>query len=314
MASTTNNHLQRVKTWASKYGLKEEIEILINNGFENLQSLSLITESDLDSMGFKKIGTKKKIIAAVSEINCKISKLRNMGGSLAEIHNIAYAESDESPISPSPSPTTDIPKANPTGDELLEYFEIRKAILSDMTQIGQIFNYYCKNEPEITGDEDGKSENYFIELFKEQDERHPILVQVLTKPLYKYPIGTIIGFVFIQKFSNRTGTNNVAEFAMYLHHDFKSKGLGMGLVIVSSKFCVDRGFEKMINKVDCGNVASTKLQEKLGFTKIAVIQGVATIKGKKCDIALYQKDILKDKEKDIILINQILPAIHQSVV
>jgi len=311
MASTTNNHLQRVKTWASKYGLKEEIEILINNGFENLQSLSLITESDLDSMGFTKIGTKKKIIAAVSEINCKIAKLRNMGGSLAEIHNIAYAESDESPL---PSPTTDIPKADPTGDELLEYFEIRKAIIADMTQIGQIFNYYCKNQPEITGDEDGKSENYFIEQFKEHDERHPILVQVLTKPLYKYPIGTIIGYVLIQKFSNRTGTNNVVEFSIYVHHDFKSKGLGMGLVVVSSKFCIEHGFEKMINKVDSGNVASVKLHEKLGFTKIGVISGIVTIKGKKYDLTLYQKDILKDKEKEVIMINQMLSAIHQSVV
>jgi len=313
MASTTTiKHLQRVKTWALKYDLKEEIEILINNGFENLQSLSLITESDLDSMGFTKIGTKKKIIAAVSEINCKIAKLRNMGGSLAEIHNIAYAESDESSISP--SPTTDIPKADPTGDELLEYFEIRRAIIADMTQICQIFNYYCKNQPEITGDEDGKPENYFIEQFKEQDERHPILVQVLTKALYKYPIGTIIGYVLIQKFSNRTGTNNVVEFSIYVHHDFKSKGLGMGLVVVSSKFCLEHGFEKMINRIDSGNVASTKLHEKLGFTKIAVIPGVATIKGKKYDLALYQKDILKDKEKDVIMINQILPAIHQSVV
>jgi len=139
MAATTSKHLQKVKTWALKYDLNEEIEILIDNGFENLQSLSLITEGDLDAMGFTKIGTKKKIIAAVSEINYKITKLRNMGGSLAEILNIAYAESDDAPTSTSPSPTTAIPKADPTGDELLEYFEIRKAILSDMSQICQNF-------------------------------------------------------------------------------------------------------------------------------------------------------------------------------
>jgi len=280
----------------------------------SLQSLSLITEGDLDAMGFTKIGTKKKIIAAVSEINYKITKLRNMGGSLAEILNIAYAESDDAPTSTSPSPTTAIPKADPTGDELLEYFEIRKAILSDMSQICQIFNYYCKNQPEITGDENGKSEDYFIGLFKEQDERHPILVQVLTKPLYKYPIGTIIGSIFIQKFSTRTGTENVVEYSMYLHNDFKSKGLGMALVVVCSKFCVDRGFEKIISKVDSSNVASTKLHEKLGFIKIAVLPEIATIKGKKYDLILFQKDILKDKEKDIIMINQIITSIHQSVV
>jgi len=60
MTTVTRNHVENVKAWANKYDLNEEVEILIFNGFDNLPSLALITESDLDAIGITKIGTKKK--------------------------------------------------------------------------------------------------------------------------------------------------------------------------------------------------------------------------------------------------------------
>jgi len=320
MTSTNSNHIKRVKVWAAKYDLNAEVDILINNGFENLQSLSLLTESDLDAMGFTKIGTKKKIMAAVSEINCKITKLRDMGGSLAEIHNIAYANEAEIQFptptpSPTPTPTpTPTPKHEPTGDELLDYFEIRKAIIPDIPQITEIFNYYCKNNPEITAEEHEKPESYFVELFQQQDEKHPILVQVLTKPLFDHHVGTVISYIFIGRFSTRSAYDNVGEFSMYLHPQFKSKGLGTALVVVSTKFCYDHGINKIVNRVSSTNIASIKAQEKMGFTKVATLPEIFTISGKENDTYFFQKDLLKDKEKDIAIISQILQVIHQNVV
>jgi len=79
-------NLSSVKTWAAKYDIKEELEILLNNGFDNLTSIAFIDEKDLDTMNIVKLGSRKKIIAGVNELNNKIGKLRNMGGSLAGIH------------------------------------------------------------------------------------------------------------------------------------------------------------------------------------------------------------------------------------
>jgi len=305
---SSSEKIQRVKNWAAKYDLNNELQILIENGFINLQSLALITESDLDAMGFTKIGTKKKILAAVSEINCKIGKLRDMGGSLAELNKIAYANDAEITT----TPTADA-KQEPTGDELLEYFEIRKALIEDIPQIRSIFNYYCKNDPEITAEEHEQPESYFIDIFQQQDEKHIILVQALTKPLYNHPIGTVISYMFSHKFRSRSGWDNVTEFTLYLHPEFKSKGLSTALVVVCTKFCYDNGIEKIVNQVRASNIASIKLQEKMGMTRIAVLPEMVVINGKKIDTYIYQKDLLKNKEQDLAIMNRILPAIHQNV-
>jgi len=49
-----------LKAWARKYDLEAEIVILIENGFDTLQSVVAIDEKDLDTMGLTKVGTKKK--------------------------------------------------------------------------------------------------------------------------------------------------------------------------------------------------------------------------------------------------------------
>jgi len=312
MASPSEK-IKKVKNWAAKYDLTEELKVLLDNGFVNLQSLALLTESDLDTMGFTKIGTKKKIMAAVSEINCKIAKLREMGGSLAQLHNIAYADETEITTTTAETTTETMPIREPTGDEILEYFEIRKAIFEDIPKIRDIFNFYCKTNPEITGEEHEKPDSHFVELFQLQDEKHPILVQALTKPLFGFPVGCIISYCFIHKFISRSGFDSIAEVSLYLHPEFKSKGLGTALVLVSTKFCIDNGIEKLVTQVNATNIASIKMQEKIGMTKIGVYPEMCVINGKKVDTYIYQKDILKDI-KDLEAINRVIPLIHQNVV
>jgi len=320
MASTSQkSHLDNVKSWAAKYDLNEELEILLQNGFVNLTSISFIDEKDLDEMKITKLGSRKKILAGVNELNAKIGKLRNLGGSLADIHNltsyIAPFETVTNPSTPSaPVPVT-IPKLEElNGDALIEYFEVRRSVLSDVAQMCAIFNYYCKNYPEITADEIGKTEQQFTELFYEQDERHSILVQALIKEISGYPVGTILGYIVLKKFVAISGYNNVAEFSQYLHKDFRSKGIGMAASLVMSKLLYKYGFEKVINRVSGSNIASIKLNQKLGFVKVATIPEICTIKGKKEDLVIFQKDLMKDREVDEPRINALLGSIHQTVI
>jgi len=113
-----STHLRNLNNWAQKYDLMVEIQILIDNGFDNLQSVAAITDSDLNSIGITKIGTKKKILAACTEVHRKAQKILQAGGSLADINNIAYTEErpkvvvianpipqpESSPVSSSPIP------------------------------------------------------------------------------------------------------------------------------------------------------------------------------------------------------------------
>jgi len=302
-------NLSSVKTWAAKYDIKEELEILLNNGFDNLTSIAFIDEKDLDTMNIVKLGSRKKIIAGVNELNNKIGKLRNMGGSLAGIHAFS-GYSDMSTTAPETSPKFE----EPTGDALLEYFEVRKAVLGNVPQMCAIYNYYCKNYPELTGNEDGKTEQQFTNMFYEQDERHNIIVEVLIKSLSNYPVGTILGYCNLKKYSDNTAVANVCEFSMYFNKDFKSKGMGMALSLVAAKLLYKNGFEKAIHRISGTNIPSIKITEKLGFVKVATMPQLWTVRGKKEDILIFQKDLLKDKEIDEPRVNAMIAAIHQTVV
>jgi len=103
-----STHLRNLNNWAQKYDLTHEIQILIDNGFDNLQSVAAITDSDLNSIGITKIGTKKKILAACTEVHRKAQKILQSGGSLADINNIAYTE--ERPKIPIPQPVPEQPE------------------------------------------------------------------------------------------------------------------------------------------------------------------------------------------------------------
>jgi len=252
----------------------------------------------LDAMGFTKIGSKKKIIDAVSEINSEIIKLSEMGGNLAVTPNVSNGND-----------------ADNSQHDLLEYFEIRRAIIEDVPQMRDIFNYYSKHYPEITREEHEKPESYFLESFHQQDERHPILVQVLTKPFYNHPVGTIISYIHIKAIrKDRSGYDSTAASSMYVHPEFKSKRLGSVLVILSAKFCLDNGIERVFNDVSASNTPSIKILEKMGFVKTAVLPGICTIKGKKIDMYVYFKDLLKDREQDAPIINKTMLVVRQNVV
>jgi len=307
-------HLPNVKFWAKKYDLNEEVEILLANGFNDLPSISLITENDLIQIGITKIGTRKKILVAAGEIKKKVVRLSEIGGSLADIH-LTYTDP-----SAHTEPEPEAPKAaevNPLdlkGEELIDYYEIRKATLIDIPQMAAIYNFYVTNEPLFLGEDKILSEQAFVTQFYSLDARHAILVLALTKPLGHYPVGFIGGYVINPPFSSKSTTAHVVESGMYIHHEFKSKGLGVPLAVTSGEFCYQNGFEIIINRVLDGNKASIGISEKMGYYKIGQLKGIQEIKGKRYDVLCFQKDIKKDREKDYKIVKLILSAIHQNVV
>jgi len=318
MTTVTRGHVENVKAWANKYDLNVEVEILILNGFDDLPSVALITESDLDAIGITKIGTKKKIIAAASAIKKKIIKLAEIGGSLADIHKLAnYMPIEISPPKETPKETPKEPEINLQalkGEDLIEYFEIRKAILIDIPQITAIYNYYVLNYPQLPGQEEEKSEQKFVTDFYGHDAKYPILVEVLTKPLAHYPVGFVLGYLSLYPFSGDTAAKHMAMASMYMHNEFKSKGIGLILTVLVGELCYKNGIQFLVDKVLSDNKSSISLAEKVGFCKVGVLKEAQIIKGKKYDLIMYQKDLVQDREKDYPSIKLILSSVHQNVV
>jgi len=310
MANNNPTYISSVKFWAEKYGLNEEVEILLTNGFNDLTKISFITENDLNQIGITKIGTRKKLLFAAGEIKKKVMKLFESGGSLADL-NLAYSD---------PSTLTEPPKVaevNPLelrGEELIDYYEIRKATLIDIPQITAIYNYYVVNNIGLTGEDKELSEEAFVTKFYSLGTRHPILVVSLTQPLGHYPVGFIGGYAMSPPYSNKSTTAHVVMGAMYIHHEFKSKGIGFPLAVIAEECCYQNGFEIALNTVADDNKASIGIIQKMGFNKVAEYKGIQNDRGKRFDVFWFQKDIRKDREKDYPTKKLIISAIHQTVV
>jgi hypothetical protein len=104
-----------VRVWAKKYGLEDVIETLIKHGFDSLESIAAIEEKDLDAMGIKLVGTKKKILTAAQEIKKKAEKMRSTGESLADLSNTAYLPDSSTSTSTSTSASTSTGTSTTTG-------------------------------------------------------------------------------------------------------------------------------------------------------------------------------------------------------
>jgi len=86
--------VDRVRDWGRKYEITEyELEIIISNGFDSLQSIAYISETDLDALGIQNIASRKKILWAAKEIINKIELLKTSGQSVANINNTIYSAS-----------------------------------------------------------------------------------------------------------------------------------------------------------------------------------------------------------------------------
>jgi len=86
---------ENVKVWARKYSLENELNLFINTGFDSLEKVSKISEKDLDTLNITKVGTRKKVLTAVNELNKKINKYIQEGGLLSDIGRVIYTPQSE---------------------------------------------------------------------------------------------------------------------------------------------------------------------------------------------------------------------------
>jgi len=338
-----------LKAWAEKYDFIQELDILVKNGFDTLYSVATITDSDLEKIGITKIGTRKKILAAVGRVNRKIQMLLHNGGSLADINKLAYAETNKnssattnSSTTPSPSPSTNTTatttatvtvtnidvnnsasvqistflnngQALPEKTELALCIEIRKATLADIPQLTEIYNWYVKNEPEVCGTEIEIGEKAMVDEFYEQDDRHYILVEALIKPFEKYTVGTVLGFLKMQRFYHtHSGVQNILSMSMFMHHEFKSRKIGYFLSLTCGALCYKHKFTSVINIVAECNKKSLGFADKLGFRRAGALEKIQLIRGVPYDLVYYQKDFA-NPEQELPIITSVLTPIKENI-
>jgi L-amino acid N-acyltransferase YncA len=98
------------------------------------------------------------------------------------------------------------------------------------------------------------------------------------RPLWMITMGAdIAGWVAFHPFSDRPAYHQTAEISIYLHPDYRGKGLGEKVL----KYCVDQcptlGIKNLYGLIFAHNEPSLKLFKKLGFAEWGKFPNIAVI-------------------------------------
>lgn len=159
-------------------------------------------------------------------------------------------------------------------------FLIREATTADLPGILTIFNDAILNTTAIY---EYKTytitdiQNWFSE---KQAKSYPVLV---------YETGnTIAGFASYGQFRVRAGYKYAAEHSVYVHQDFRKKGIARLLLLELFRIAEANNIHTLIAGIDAENVVSISFHKQLGFEQCGYIKEAAYKFGRWLDLVFMQ--------------------------
>lgn len=166
---------------------------------------------------------------------------------------------------------------------MLENIIFKDASIEDLPIIVDIYNSTIPSRM-VTADTELVSINDKLQWFNEHNSsKRPLWVVE-----YK---GEICGWVSLQSFYGRPAYNATAEISIYIHEDFRGKGLGRGVLSKVIEECPKFDIDTILGFIFGHNEPSIKLFSSFGFEKWAHLPEVATLDGIKRDLIILGKRI-----------------------
>ncbi|MBL7923264.1 MAG: N-acetyltransferase [Bacteroidia bacterium] len=157
---------------------------------------------------------------------------------------------------------------------------IRPAEEKDVPFITEIYNEAILNST-ATFDTEIKSEEDRRQWLAAHDEQHPVLVAEQD--------GRVVGWASLSRWSDRCAYDSTAETSLYVHRDFRKRGIGKQLIEMIVLEAAKAGLHTLIARITHGNEQSVYLHERMGFTVIGTLREVGVKFGKYHDVHMLQK-------------------------
>lgn len=100
--------------------------------------------------------------------------------------------------------------------------------------------------------------------------------------------GQLLGFASYGTFRAWPAYKYTVEHAVYIHKNYKGKGLGRALLKRLIVLAVENDMHVMVGAIDMNNAGSMALHKKLGFTHSGTIKQAAYKFGRWLDFGFYQ--------------------------
>ena len=102
--------------------------------------------------------------------------------------------------------------------------------------------------------------------------------------------GRVVGYAYAQPYRPRSAYRFTLEDSIYVAADAARRGVGRTLLAKLIEQCEGQGFRQMIAVIgDSGNLASIRLHESLGFSRIGVLPAIGFKHGRWVDSVLMQR-------------------------
>lgn len=166
---------------------------------------------------------------------------------------------------------------------MLDIITFRNANIDDLPIIVDIYNSTIPNRM-VTADTEPVSIDDRLDWFNEHNpEKRPLWV-------VEYE-DEICGWVSLQSFYGRPAYNATAEISIYLHENFRGKGLGKKILSKVIDECPQFEIDTLLGFIFGHNEPSLRLFSNFGFEKWAHLPEVAKLDGIKRDLVILGKKI-----------------------
>lgn len=156
---------------------------------------------------------------------------------------------------------------------------LRDTVERDLPEILEIYNDAVVNL-NATFDLEPQSLAERREWFHRHDGKHPVI---------SAEVGNrVVGFCSLSPFSQKRGYANTVELSVYVHRDFRGKGVGRVLMKEIISRAEKLGHHAIISIIAVDNDSSVLLHQKFGFVHAGHLREVGYKFEKWQDVDYYQ--------------------------
>lgn len=168
---------------------------------------------------------------------------------------------------------------------------IRRARENDLMEILEIYNDAILNSTAIYAYEPHDIEERRNWYCERKQNGHPVFVFEEE--------GKVAGFATFEQFRSYPAFRYSLEHSVYVHKDYRKKGIGRILMEELIKSANELGYKIMVAAIDSENRGSIELHKKLGFEYAGTIKKSGFKFGRWLNLVFYELELNGPKNVDI---------------
>ena len=156
---------------------------------------------------------------------------------------------------------------------------VRPCSEKDQPFIMEIYNDAVEHTT-ATFDTEKRSIEKQMEWFKKHRQNHPVIVAEEDS--------IIKGWASLSPWSDRKAYDETVEVSVYVHQDFRGKGIGKKLLEIITLEGKRVNNHTIISRISAGNKISIHIHEQLGYRHIGVMKEAGIKFGRLIDVHMMQ--------------------------